>query len=200
MTEQDPDLDELTTLLSRCLGRIDEQAGRIDQTTATDGGLLAADLLEHEAATLEQLLAAVLNAADKSDTTDVNAVVDRAVGDFVGELKVPIVLRQQLADQLPQVACPSALFAVAMHRALRIAGARIGAGDELAVATSLNDGLIVVEITGHGNGVEGLTNGRAETLCEFVDGFGGLCRVDNKGEETLRVTLELPRTYATDEL
>jgi hypothetical protein len=56
-TPPDPDLDELTALVGRCLGRIDEQAFRLQQLGDMDERVfLVTDLLENEATELQDLL------------------------------------------------------------------------------------------------------------------------------------------------
>ena len=65
--KRDRELDRLTTLLGQCLGRIDEQAYRLqrvddDAEDCADDGV--ADVLENEAARLQELVGSLLERAD----------------------------------------------------------------------------------------------------------------------------------------
>lgn len=197
MTPPDPDLDDLTALLGRCLGRIDEQAFRL-QEPGDDGQLfLAGDLLEHEAEALQELLQSLL-AADERAVTDVNATVARVVAAWIEELGVPIVLRQRFAPSLPPAGCAAGPLTGAVQRALVLATDRVEPGAELCVTTRAEDGGVVLEIESHGRDLAAWTPDRAETLCDFVDGFGGQCRIDGH-RDGLFVAIELPRALAADE-
>jgi signal transduction histidine kinase len=196
----DPDLDELTALVGRCLGRIDEQAFRIQELGDPDERVfLVADLLENEAAELQDLLTSLLAATQAATDTDINAIVDRVVAACLHELDVPIVLRQRLADRLPPVACPPAVLTHALQRALVLAADRLPPGGELTVTTREDDGRVLVEIASDGADGDGQLASRAETLREFVDAFGGLCRIDSDRDGSLCVALELPRVMTAGE-
>jgi hypothetical protein len=81
-------LDRITTLLGQCLGRIDEQAFRLQHArpgrrrTST-----APDVLEHEAAALQELVGSLLDSASTPRTGDLNRIVEPAVSACLAELE-----------------------------------------------------------------------------------------------------------------
>ena len=94
--KRDRELDRLTTLLGQCLGRIDEQAYRLQQVDdeaedCTDDGV--ADVLENEAARLQELVGSLLERADAPEQSDLDEVVHASVRGCMQELGSPIVVR-----------------------------------------------------------------------------------------------------------
>jgi hypothetical protein len=178
MTSHEPDLDHLTSLLGRCLGRIDEQAYRIQQDgdETTDFG--AADVLEEEAATLQELIGTMLVAAGEEREANVNSTLERAVQAFLNEIDVPILVRQRLAADLPRIACAPGELAFAVQRALVLTADTLAPGAELIV-------------TRGAEAPDGITS-RAETLREFATHLGGACHVQAGERDGLLVALELP--------
>lgn len=192
MTSHEPDLDHLTSLLGRCLGRIDEQAYRIQQDgdETTDFG--AADVLEEEAATLQELIGTMLVAAGEEREANVNSTLERAVQAFLNEIDVPILVRQRLAADLPRIACAPGELAFAVQRALVLTADTLAPGAELIVATRAEDEAVVIEIETRGaEAPDGITT-RAETLREFATHLGGACHVQAGERDGLLVALELP--------
>lgn len=195
MTPPDPDLDELTAMLGRCLGRIDQHAFQLQQPGDDGQVFLAGDLLEHEAAALQSLLTALLVAGER-EVSDVNATIERVLAAWLDEIEVPIVLRQRFAAGLPPAACAAGPLTSAIQRALVLAADRAAPGTELCITTRAEDGGVLLEIESHGGDVASWAPNRAETLCDFVDGFGGQCRID-RHRDGLFIALELPRAMAT---
>ena len=197
MTSPDPDLDELTALLGRCLGRIDEHAFRLQQHGEVGELFLAGDLLEHEADALQQLLGTLL-AANARANVAVNAIVERVLQAWLTELGVPILVRQRLGSNLPAAGCTAPELTSAVQRALVLAADGLTPGGELGIATRAVDDAVVVEIDSRGDPYDDWQPVRAETLCEFVADIGGCCRIDSH-RGGLLVAIELPRALAAGE-
>ena len=109
MASNDSDLDKLTSLLSQCLGRIDEEAYRL-QMSGDDVDFDTADRIEDETATLQELVDSLLVVDMGSDETDVNRVVSRIAEACLQEIAVPVVLRTNLTRESSLVAAPSAVL------------------------------------------------------------------------------------------
>lgn len=196
MASNDSDLDKLNSLLSQCLGRIDEEAYRLQQT-GDEVDFETGDRLEDETATLQDLVDSLLVVDLGSDETDVNQVVSRMVESCLQDLAVPIVVRQTLTSESARVMAPSALVTVAVQRALVLAIAPLGPGDELRLTTRVESGSVVFEIESLGSHPDDYATERSETLREFVEEFGGTCMV-RCDRQDLYLVLELPQVMATD--
>lgn len=200
--KRDLELDRLTTLLGQCLGRIDEQAYRLQQVEedaddcADDG---VADVLETEAARLQELVSSLLERTDAPEQSDLDEVVHASVRGCMQELGSPIVVRQRLAGELPPIACTPGQLAYAVQRALVLATSRLDVGGELRVTTRREDDCAVLELEGQGTRNDRNLQERAETLCEFVTSFRGTCRVAYDEQQNLLIVLELPLALAIDE-
>jgi hypothetical protein len=200
--KRDLELDRLTTLLGQCLGRIDEQAYRLQQVDdeaedSTDDGV--ADVLETEAARLQELVSSLLERADAPEQSDLDEVVHASVRGCMQELGSPIVVRQRLAGELPPIACTPGQLAYAVQRALVLATSRLDVGGELRVTTRREDDCAVLELEGQGTRNDRNLQDRAQTLCEFVSSFRGTCRVAYDEQQNLLIVLELPLALAIDE-
>ena len=200
MAPHDPELDRLTELLGQCLGRIDEQAFRLQNGE----GLLESDAieqLEDGTTELQELVDALLIVPTASEETDLNGVVDQAVANCLQEIAMPIVLRKSLGTDLPNVPYTSSFVSVAVQRALLLAVRSLQPGGELVVTTRLHDGSALVEIAAHGcaGGGEGPSLvERTATLREFVTAQGGDCHTDRDQHDDVFVVLELPQAPAAD--
>ncbi|MBK8099226.1 MAG: hypothetical protein IPK26_19120 [Planctomycetes bacterium] len=194
MAERDPDLEELTTLLGQCLGRIDEQAYRL-QRSGDDGEEAddAGDVLEQEAARLQELVSSMLAATDprEIDQADLDRTVERAVQGCLRELGFPLVVRLQLAGSLPPVACKPGQLAYAVQRALLLGTSHAGSGGEIAIATRAGGEDVVFELAAIGNGGDRHLAERVTTLQEFVQDLSGRCRTHASGHQ-LSIVFELP--------
>jgi len=200
--KRDRELDRLTTLLGQCLGRIDEQAyrlQRVDDDAEDCGDDGVADVLENEAARLQELVGSLLERADAPEQSDLDEIVHASVRGCMQELGSPIVVRQRLAGELPPIACTPGQLAYAVQRALVLATSRLDVGGELRVTTRREDDCAVLELEGQGTRNARNLQDRAETLCEFVTSFRGTCRVAYDEQQNLLIVLELPLALAIDE-
>ena len=196
MASNDSDLDKLTSLLSQCLGRIDEEAYRL-QMSGDDVDFDTADRIEDETATLQELVDSLLVVDMGSDETDVNRVVSRIAEACLQEIVVPVVLRTNLTRESSLVAAPSALVTVAVQRAMVLAISPLGPGDELRLTTRIEGGSVVFEVESLGSHPDDHAAERAQTLCDFVAEFGGSCNVRSEGFD-LYMVIELPQVMATN--
>jgi hypothetical protein len=197
--KREPNLDHLTTLLGQCLGRIDERAFQIQQLGDDDQDDDLADVLENEAATLQELVGSLVDRCQTPEHCDLNRIVATAADACVQELGARIVVRQRLATDLPQIACTPSQLAYAVQRAMVIAAGRLDVGGELLVTTRRDDDGIVLELESRGGKRDRHLRQRAETLCEFVAGIKGNCRIDLDDRENLFVVLELPQTLVVED-
>ncbi len=198
---REPDLDQLTTLLGQCLGRIDERAYRLQQDDDDGGGdsdFDAEGALEHEAATLQELVGSLVDSVDAPDQCDLDRIVRNAVDGCVGELGGAIVVRQRLASDVPAVRCSPSQLAYAVQRSLVIAAGRLDVGGELCVTTRRDGHGAVLELECRGGRRDRHLQHRVLTLCEFVASFGGHCRVDTDERGAMCLALELPAAHAYD--
>ncbi|MDO8349014.1 MAG: hypothetical protein Q7T30_02170, partial [Planctomycetota bacterium] len=150
MTHRETDLDRITTLLGQCLGRIDEQAYRLQRDE--DGDDFVGDVLEHEAATLQELVGTLVEADARVEHADLNRVVMQSVRDCVAELGVPVVVSQLLAPNLPLIACGPGQLAFAVQRAVMLALARADESGDIRVTTRRDCDQVVFELESHGRG------------------------------------------------
>lgn len=195
----DANLDHLTTLLCQCLGRIDERAYQLQQLGDEDFDLDPHDVLTAEATTLHELVGTLIERCAEVRHADVAAIVTRAVAGCLQELGAPVVVRQQLATDLPPVACDPGQLAFAVQRALVIAAGRLEVGGELAVSARAVDRSVLIEIETRGTARDRHLQQRAETLCEFVAAFHGNCRIELPENGHLLVAIELPRTAPVED-
>lgn len=197
MPPPEPDLDQLTTLLGRCLGRIEEQAFRLQRDDDADDDPAIGDALDDETSMLQELMESLLESTT-SDHADLNATIERAVQSCLGEVDVPLVVRQRLAQGLPKVACTPGQLAFAVQRALVLGLGRLEPGDEVVLTTRRDDGAVLFELESFGRQDDRHLRDRTETLAEFVSGFLGNCRVQARDEHTLLLVLELPVAFVPD--
>lgn len=196
MTRRDDDLDRITTLLGQCLGRIDEQAFRL-QRGVDDDEIEVCDALENEATLLQELISSAVSCAARSEQPDLNRVVEQSLRGCVAELGIPIVIRQNLAQGLPRIQCSDSQLAYAVQRALMLALSGIEAGGELSVTTRIEGETVLFE-TESPFGEEVHLDERATTLSEFVESLGGRCMVDGDGLASRLIAMELPAALVTD--
>ena len=198
MQKPPADIDRITTLLSQCLGRIDEQVLRIQQQReeATD---FLGDVLESEAATLQELMDSLIQTVLAEDRADLNRTVAQVVESCLAETDIPVVVRQQLAPGLPPVDIAPSQLAVALRRALSLAIGQMPPGSELLLQTRCEEQELVLEIECSAAKRDRHLNARAATLCEFVANLAGLCRVGVHDNGSLLLSLQLPRALASEE-
>ena len=200
MNKREPDLDRITTLLGQCLGRIDEQAFRLQRMADEDEDFLAVDVLENEAATLQELVGTLMETVAVPDDADLNSVVEQTVQACLAEVDMPVVVRQRLAAALPRIACAPGQLAFAVQRSLMIGLGRLEPGDEILLATRRTEDGVVFEMESRGSGRDRHLQERTATLLEFVAGFQGRCSIEADDQGTLLLALELPTALAPDEL
>ncbi|MEO6595344.1 MAG: hypothetical protein ABIP94_11375 [Planctomycetota bacterium] len=198
MTNREPDLDRITTLLGQCLGRIEHQSYRVQQLSdEEDYG--ASDVFEHEAAMLQELVAGLLESATRSSHCHLNRIVEQGVQSCLGEIGRPILVRLRLAPDLPPVGCAPGQLAFAVQRALVIAVGQLEAGDELVVTTRRCDEAVVLELESRGTARDRHIEERTTTLCDFLTALRGSCSVHADPNGALFLVLELPHTLAAGE-
>ncbi|MCR9244478.1 MAG: hypothetical protein NXI31_05560 [bacterium] len=196
MTRRDLEIDRITTLLSQCLGRIDEQAFRLQQLGEGEEDFDAADVLDEETALLQSLVSSALMAPEPGDGCHLNAVVEQTVRNAVTGVGIPVVVRQNLADDLPRVAVGQGEVGHAVQRALMLVLSAAEAGDELAVTTRLDQDRALLEIEGPLRDEEHLDH-RRTTLGEFIAELGGKCHVAGDGHQNCLIAIELPPALVT---
>lgn len=210
MPSHDPELDRITELLGQCLGRIDEYAYRlqdrgdladdVDPTAPSTEAAIdldACDALEREAELLQDLVQSAVQHAGADDRSDLSRVVDSTLQAAIAELDIPVVVRQNLAPDLPQTGCSGRDLAHAAQRALMLAVSGLVAGDEIAVETRSDNTHTVLEIAFPLRGEPHLSD-RATTLQEFVAELGGNCRIQSDGHTQCLIAVELPTAVPTD--
>ncbi len=190
----DSELDRLTAMLGHCLGRIDEGAFRVQQIGDGDDVEAIESLLEQEMATLNELVTDVVDAVETTEQCEVRPILGREVDACIAKVGVPIVVRMQLAAKIGPVRCAGTQLASALQRALALATGRMRAGDELAIHARDEGGTVVVEFECNGGKRDRNVQQRATTLCEFVAGLGGNCKVDADENKRLLIALELPKS------
>jgi hypothetical protein len=196
MASNDSDLDKLTLLMGQCLGRIDEEAFRL-QEKGEDVDFDTANRLNDETGMLHELVESMLDVEMNSDETNVNQIVAHVAQSCLQELTAPIVLRQTLTAESSLVVAPAALVNVAVQRAIALAVKPLGPGDELRLTTRLDCGSVLFEIESLGSHPDSNAADRVETLREFVEELGGTCQMRQNAED-LFLVLELPQVMATD--
>ncbi len=194
----DSELDRLTAMLGQCLGRIDESAFRVQQLGDDDPTAIEA-LLEQETATLQELMTGIVDAVETTEECEVRPIVTRAVDACIAEVGMPIVVRMQLANFLSPARCGGQQLASATRRALALATGRMRSGDELAISAREEADTLVIEFECAGGKRDRNMQQRATTLCEFVAGFGGNCRIDVDDQKRLLIALELPKATVRDD-
>lgn len=198
MPPPEPDLDRLTSLLSMCLGRIEEHAFRLQDGGGTDHQDLVGCAIEDETALLQDLVGSLLEGT-RPEHANLNATVERAVLSCLDELGIPVVVRQRLAPDLPAVDCAPGPLAFAVQRALMLGIGRLEPGGEVVLTTRQDHGGVLFELESYGIREDRHLQERAETLAEFVAGLRGSCRVQTGGSDRLLLAIELPAVFAVDE-
>ena len=196
MASRDQDLDKLSSLLGQCLGRIDEEAYRLQQD-GEDVGFDTADRLEEHTSDLQDLIDSLLVVDLGSDTTDVNAVVKQVAESCLQEVNVPILLRQALTGESTVVAGQPGLVTVAVHRAMVLAVEPLMPGDELCLTTRTESGSVVLEIESHCQQPGARMGERGETLREFLEDLGGTFNMRSEQQDHYMV-IELPQGITTE--
>jgi hypothetical protein len=191
------DLDRLTTLLSQCLGRIDDQIVRMHELREDAHDFLG-DVLEGEAATLQELIDSLIEHVVAEEQADLNRAVAQGVTSSLAAITMPVVVRQQLAPDLPRVGCGSSELAFALQRTLSLVLGQMRAGGELVLQTRLDGEGVVLEVTGHDVRADRHLPERTTTLCEFVAQLDGHCEV-HEDRGSLRLSIELPRATVAEE-
>lgn len=198
MTNRETDVDRITALLGQCLGRIDEQAFRMQQVGEGGEDFVAAETFEDAAATLQELIGSLMSATAKPEPDAlVEPIVRRALQQVVDELGVPITSRDRFEPNLPKAACTPGQLAFSVQRALMLAVSGIQPGGELQVGARFEAGRVVLEFESVCPGGVAHLVARAETLCEFVQDYDGTCRVDSDGRGHILIALEVPAALAT---
>jgi hypothetical protein len=197
MAHRETDIDHLTTLLGQCLGRIDEQAYRL-QRSRDDDDFATGDVLERETALLQELVSSVLQQTAQCDDADLNRVVEHALRSTVAEVDVPIVVRTRLDPRLPRIACAPGQLSYAVQRALALVLGDAAAGSEITVITRREEGAVLLEIESRDTAPGAHFAERSSTLGEFVTGLGGSCRcaADDRGASL--VAMQLPAALVLD--
>lgn len=191
MTHRETDLEHITTLLGQCLGRIDEQAFRL-QRNEDDDDFEACDALEREAALLQELISSAVQKAVQNGDADLNKIVEHTVRGCVAELDHPIVVRSNLATDLPRIACTPGQLSFAVQRALMLVLGSTQPGDDIVVATRLESDGVWFEIESSSGSDDAHYTERAATLTEFVEAFDGSCRLGSDGRGSCLIAIQLP--------
>ncbi|MFM1870786.1 MAG: hypothetical protein RL398_208 [Planctomycetota bacterium] len=197
MTNRETDVDRITALLGQCLGRIDEQAYRVQQLG--DGGedILAEQTFEDAAATLQELIGSLMMASTRPEPDSlVEPILRRSIQQVVGELGVPISAHEDIATNLPKAACTPGQLAFSVQRALMLAVSGIEPGGKLSVGARREADRVVIEVESNCPGGVAHLGDRATTLCEFVADYDGTCRVDSDGHGHILIALEVPAALA----
>jgi hypothetical protein len=191
MTAQ-PNLGQLTTLLSECLGRIDAQAFELQRAGETDDLPSGADdVLTHEATELQELVRSLL-ATGALESCNLNGVLGRVLTQCLRGLPGPLLVRQRVDPDLPLVGCNREGLAAAVQRALLLAGNHLAIGDELRIDTRVEGQQVLLELEACGGSHDPDLAARAQTLCEFVANLPGHCRVEQDAQHHLLIAFELP--------
>lgn len=194
MASRESDLDKLSQLLGQCLGRIDEEAFRLQHD---DLDFDQADRLEDQTAELQGLIDSLLVVDMGADEAVLNDVVTSVAESCLQELNVPIVLRQSLTNESTVVAAQSALVTVAVQRAMVLAVEPLCPGDELCLTTRIESGSVVFEMECRSSQPDTNLHNRGETLREFLEGVGGTFQMRTEDRNHYLV-LELPQVMSTD--
>ena len=196
MARDDDELERISTMLRQCLGRIDEEAFRLQDSDGDEGDFGTADRIEGATEELQGLVESLL-AVEDPDEADVNKVVAERAAARLQKVSVPVIQRLRLADGDPVAAVSRATLANAVDRALAMAVTSIEPGGQLTLCTRGEDRAVVVELEVLGAGAQEGVSERAETLRDFVAGFGGTCAVRSERGD-LFLVLEVPRVMASE--
>ena len=198
MPQREPELDHVTNLLGQCLERIEQQVARLADDDADLETLAAGCVFDDEAGMLQELVESLLD-GDAPSCANLNTTVQRAVQTCLGELTVPVVVRELLAPDLPMVACSPGELTFAVQRGLVLGVGRIAPGGEVLLTTRCDGAHVVFEIETHGTEVDRYLPTRSETLAEIVASLRGQCRVSTRADGSVHLALEQPVEPALDD-
>lgn len=198
MAHDHNDLEQLSSMLQQCLGRIDEEAFRIQETGGTALAVQAVERVTEATDELQGLCDSILEVQAIDSHADVNAIVARVAGECLQQLRVPIVQRHDLCHDRAVVSSPSSMVAIAVRRALSIAMAPLSPGGQLSLRTRVDSGSVLLEIESRGCRLAGAGPERAETLREFASDLGGACNVHCDGDD-LYLVLQMPQVMVSDQ-
>ena len=196
MAREDTDLEQLSTMLRQCLGRIDEEAFRLQESDGEPVDFGEADRLEEATFELRDLVESLL-VVEATEEADVNEVVSSVASARLQEVSVPLVQRLRLSEGSARAAVSRSVLATAVDRALSMAVGAVRAGGQLNLSTRVERDAVVLEFECQGCDLGDGACERAETLRDFVEGFGGSCAVRCE-QEDLFFVLEVPRVNATE--
>lgn len=183
-------------MLRQCLGRIDEEAFRLQECDGEPVDFGEADRLEEATFELRDLVESLL-VVEATEEADVNEVVSSVASARLQEVSVPLVQRLRLSEGSARAAVSRSVLATAVDRALSMAVGAVRAGGQLNLSTRVERDAVVLEVECQGCDLEDGACERAETLRDFVEGFGGSCAVRCE-QEDLFFVLEVPRVNATE--
>ena len=198
MAHDDSELEQLSYQLMRCLGRIDEEAFRLQTHDGEHFDFGEVERITYATDELVEAVDSLLVVAPVEGPTDVNMIVAAVTAECIDSLDVPIVQRQTLCDHGAEVSAPASMVRVAVRRALSLAASSLVAGSELSVGTRSSQGAVLVEISALGCRLDNGLEHRVETLRTFLSDFGGGCTVFCEHDD-LYLVLELPQVMVTDQ-
>jgi hypothetical protein len=197
MATDDPNFDQLSSLLQECLGRIESETSSLAEESEETLDYGEIDRLDGATSDLQHLIDALVVVDAGNEDAEVNQIVERAAEDSLQDIGVPVVQRMQLCCESTGVAAPRDLVTVAIQRALNLATSQLGPGDELNLTTRVEHRSVIFEVESRGSKRDQSTQYRSETLRDFVRGFGGGCMVHMEQDDMFLV-LELPQVLAQD--
>ena len=197
MARDESDLEQLSSRLMQCLGRIDEEAFRLQTSEGDHFDFDEVERITYATDELVEAIDSLLVVAPFEPPADVNAIVANVTAECLDNIDVPIVQRHTLCDTDAEVSAPAGMVQVAVRRALTLAASSLVAGSELSVSTRIAHGAVLVEISALGCHLEDGLQDRVETLRAFLNDFDGSCTVFCE-QEDLYLVLEIPRAMVTD--
>ena len=198
MAHDDSELEQLSYRLMRCLGRIDEEAFRLQTHDGEHFDFGEVERITYATDELVEAVDSLLVVAPVEAPTDVNAIVTGVTAECLDNLNVPVVQRHTLCDHGSEVSAPASMVRVAVRRAMSLAASSLVAGSELSVSTRNTQGAVLVEISALGCRLDDGLEDRVETLRAFLSDFGGGCTVFCE-QDDLYLVLELPQVMVTDQ-
>jgi hypothetical protein len=197
----EPNLDQLTTALGQCLGRIDAEAFELQRQAeagAEECQVRAADAFEREGESLEELVGSLLLATAPPEHCNLNQVLGSTLGQSLRSMPGPVLVRQRIDPNLPLIGCGQRQLASTVQRALLLGIGHLEVGDELRVATRVDGDCVLLEIEACGGHPDPHLGSRSQTLCEFAATLRGHCRVAQDEHHHLLIVVELPMATVTD--
>ncbi len=192
--DQSP-IDELSELLARSLSRISLHLQLISEGRMPEDLEPLISQLDEEAVRLDGLVASlgICLETPKLCRSEIDLLVRRISSELLSTLDAPVVIRTNIAENLPDLTVQVEPLEAALRRAMVLAAGHAGPGGELTITVRAQPKAVVFELASVAGStpIQPPTYDRCKTLQEFIETLGGHCSGELDDKQIMRLVLEL---------